>query len=309
VDVAKSEATNSSPSMPIDSSEVETITPEDNGCIEGKYDQGVIAFDTIPEKMYLGESHDVVIQIDHLNNVSDLGDFDPEKIKEDGEAIDGKTKVHLTKIWKFMKIEILAEDPEGLSIIDVFEQGTDNSGFQEITCDMPAEWKFSIKPLKKGKQKVFFNVYVSTDGINKRPFGQGSRSREISVVVVESFMSKYGIPLAGLAFLLLAGGLFFLFKKKAKAEESIKNNFTEQDIQDYQKWLTEDRTERVLESIIEKIEGTTHSIEKEAVLCLSNLKRVKKEHDLGIVSFTDYSQKIAKLNQFVINLVADLSKS
>ncbi len=292
---------------------------DDSSCFKEKYGKGLVAFDTIPDKMIKDEQYSFKIKIDHMHNLEET----IEKIKQKegidveynvkdlatkrGLVIGSKGMLPLGNISKYVNFVVTADDPEAFSIIDRYEVG-----FQEIDCVKPAIWQYDITPLKEGKHKVYFNVYLSDDGKTPIPH-EGGKEKIIDVEIIkaeESFLTKYTLPLSGGFLGLVFLGLFLFKRRKRLAEkEVITSAITESDLLKMETLVEKGEVDKALSLMTKKIPDHTNKIRQEALLCLRNYNKLTKNYSMNIVSFEDYSQQSSTLSLAVIQLISELKST
>lgn len=279
-------------------------------CMQDKYDQGLLAFDTIPNIMLIDEPYTVIIRIDHSQNrqrfVQDIQERTQVPVNIDTidfsrQTIIGSVQLEPIEVGRFMLAEIkVADDPDAFDILDRYDVG-----FQEIDCFKPAVWEYTLVPRKEGRHQLNFNIYISNDGIEKRPYDRAGLTKIIDVQVVRSFWRDNLAWLSGIGFAVLALLAFFLLRRRSQAVQQQYAAFSEEDFRQYENSLQNSEIEKVLTAILAKLPDG-NPLRKDAQLCLSNYKQVRKDYSLNIISYDDYSQKSATASLAVINIVNEL---
>lgn len=288
-------------------------------CFQEKYGKGLVAFDTIPDKMIKDQLYSFKIKIDHMHNLEETikkieekegidVEYNVDDLRtERGLVIGSKGMLPLGDISKYVNFVVTADDPEAFSIVDRYKVG-----FQEIDCVKPAIWQYDITPLKEGKHKVYFNVYLSEDGKTPIPH-EGGKEKIIDVEIIkaeESFLSKYTLPLSGGFLGLLFLGLYLFKRRKKLAEkEVITSAITAQDILKMESLVEKGEVDKALSLMTKKIPDHNNKIRQEALLCLRNYNKLTKNYSMGIVSFDDYSQQSSALSLAVIQLISELKST
>lgn len=279
-------------------------------CMQDKYDQGLLAFDTIPSLMQIDVPYTVVIKIDHSQNreavTRDIEKrtqipIDIDTIDFERQQIIGSVQLEPIEVGRFMLAEIkVAGDQSAFEIQDRY-----GVGFQEIDCFKPAIWEFTLIPRREGKHQLNFNIYISNDGIERRPYDEAGLTKIIEVRVVKTFWQQNLGWLAGLGIAGLGLLAFLLLRRRRQAVQQQYAAFSEDDFRDYEQRLGNNEIEQVLTAIIAKL-PQGNPLRQEAQLCLTNYKQVRKDYSLNIISYEDYSQKSATAALASISLVNEL---
>lgn len=184
-------------------------------CISNLNSKGLAAWDTLPEIMYVGYDYQFQVLIDHLSQGSEVLsqaagkeiDIEDVKVSEYGETTIAGHRAQIITIGDEIKLKLQSLNKDAFSIHLL----PDVKAIQKIDCDGAANWKWNIKPLKKGKYSLQMQMSLK----NKRGDFEffNSFTRKIDVKVEEPwFASWYIYALIGLGIASIAY-LIYVFKK------------------------------------------------------------------------------------------------
>ncbi len=205
--------------------------PEDDSdaCLQNNINEGVLAFNLLPEKMYRDSLYEFHVEINSINEVEEVAERFSKRIGKEidtevinpvgGDTTDAGVVFEALKIGALMKVRLQANDEEAWSLVPQHSKAT-----QKVDCEYPPSWNWDIKPLKEGSQRLRLIVEVVVDDEPK--LIDDIPPKDIMVAVFEDEnAASTNTPLwlwgGGIAGLVAAGMVwFFLVRRRKRAEAS-----------------------------------------------------------------------------------------
>lgn len=155
--------------------------------------------------------------------------------------------------------------------------------------------------LEKPKDEDEGYSIIENKELNKKPEGQKSEpihNRQIKIPFL-----LWGVFFLAVIMIAIIVNRF----KKNYDNASVTNNFSLEEISELERLCKESKLEDALQIIISKSNSSSSKTrKKEAILIYSNLRQLKKDQMLNMISFDDYSRSFSKNSLAIINLVQEI---